>query len=95
MKNENDKRGLDNNKAQKRQQLQEGNEDSRHQQAFQKVGSMRKATSYQILPAAEVIMNNENYRRNLGNNMAHKKGAVRARQRVQTDPPNSGGHYEK
>ena len=49
----------------------------------------------QILLTAEVIMKNEKERRSLGDNEAHKKAAAGGRQGVQTDPPNSRGHYEK
>ena len=49
----------------------------------------------QILPTAEVIMKNENDRRSLGNNKAHKKAAAGGRQREQTDAPNHRGDYEE
>ena len=48
----------------------------------------------QILPTAEVIMKNEDDKPSLDNNKAHKKAAAGGRQRVQTDQPNIGGHYE-
>ena len=49
----------------------------------------------QILPTAEAIMKNENKTWSLGSSKAHKKAAAGERQGVPTDPPSSGGHYEK
>ena len=57
---------------------------------------LEKGSLYsQVLPTAEVIMTNENAKRSLDNNKAHQKAAAGGRQGVHTDPPNSGGHYEK
>ena len=56
----------------------------------------KEAKNYgQILPRAEIIMNNENNKRSFAYNKTQKKRAADGSKVIRTDPPNSGGHYEQ
>ena len=95
MKNEKNKRSFAHNKTQKKRVAEEGKEIGTDPPSSCKPEKNVYLKNGQMLPAVEVIMQNEKNKRSVAHNKTQNKIVAKEDSELWTDSPSSEGQHEK